>query len=205
PGFDAVIGNPPYDVMEKDRGAASWPHSALTGYVRVRPEYEQALGGKLNLFRFFVVRSLDLLGEAGWFGMIVPLALLADKSTAQTRRHLMLSTAYASADCFPQKDDPNRRIFQDAKLSTTIVACRRSSTTTQQSAQVQIHVYPGNSFGDPVRKNMVRLADAALLDPKNVPIPLVDEKNWSVCKKVHSAPHVERLGAVEAFSITRGE
>ncbi len=84
PGFDAVIGNPPYDVMEKDRGAASWPHSALTEYVRVRPDYEQALGGKLNLFRFFVVRSLDLLDKDGRFGMILPLALLADKSTART-------------------------------------------------------------------------------------------------------------------------
>ena len=129
-GFDAVIGNPPYDVLEKERGAASWPHSLLTDYVRLRPEYKQAIGGKLNLFRFFVVRSIDLIREGGQFGMIVPLALLGDKSTAQTRRHLMLSTKEIAADCFPQKDDPKRRIFHDAKLSTTIISSKKSNSVT---------------------------------------------------------------------------
>jgi Alw26I/Eco31I/Esp3I family type II restriction m6 adenine DNA methyltransferase len=205
PGFDAVIGNPPYDVLEKERGATSWPHSALSEYVRVRPEYEQALGGKLNIFRFFVVRSLDLLRKDGWFGMIVPLALLADKSTSRTRRHLMLSSRHASAECFPQKDNPNRRIFRDAKLSTLVVACERFVVTTEQSAQLHVRVYPGNSFEDPFRENVVRLADAALLDPQNLPIPLVDARTWAVCKKVHSEPQVERLGEIEDFSVTRGE
>ena len=117
----------------------------------------------------------------------------------------MLSTDYASADCFPQKDDPNRRIFRDAKLSTAIVTCEKSDSTTQQTAQIQTHVYPGNSFDDPVRDNTVRLADAGLLDPDNVPIPLVDKTNWAVCKKVHRGPYVQRLGEVNDFLVSRGE
>ncbi len=204
-GFDAVIGNPPYDVLEKERGAASWPHSLLTEYVRLRPEYKQALGGKLNLFRFFVVRSLDLVREGGRFGMIVPLALLADKSTAQTRRHLMLSTKRIAADCFPQKDDPNRRIFHDAKLSTTIISSEKTNLVTEQTAQIQTRVYPGNSFDEPQRENAVKLTDAARLDPANLPIPLVDRTNWAVCKKAHSATRVVRLGEVEDVSVNRGE
>ena len=101
-GFDAIIGNPPYDVMETQRGAASWPHDALAEYVRQQPVYENALGGKLNLFRFFLTRSLDLTKKAGRFGMIVPLALLADISCSKSRRQLIERTKDFSADCFPQ-------------------------------------------------------------------------------------------------------
>ncbi len=111
PGFDAVIGNPPYDVMEKERGTASWPHMALSDYARSKVEYANALGGKLNLFRFFLIRSLALLSEGARFGMIVPLAILADISCAKTRRAFMLATRKLEADCFPQKDNPKRRIF----------------------------------------------------------------------------------------------
>ena len=205
PGFDAVIGNPPYDVMEKERGAASWPHSALTVYVREHREYEAALGGKLNLFRFFVVRSLDLLRETGRFGMIVPLALLADKSTSATRHSLLLSSREAEADCFPQKDDSHRRIFRDAKLSTAVVACERYSKTTDESASFQVRIYPANSFDDPFKENTVKLADARLLDPKNAPIPLIDKNNWAVCKRIHLASGSERLGDLEDFKTNRGE
>lgn len=205
PGFDAVIGNPPYDVMEKQRGAASWPHDALASYVRIRPEYEQALGGKLNLFRFFIVRSLYILRNGGWFGMIIPMSLLADKSTASTRRRFLLASREATADCFPQKDNPNRRIFRDAKLSTAVIVCKESSETTEKTARIRVRTYPGNSFEDNFRESVVRLKDAAMLDPKNFPIPLVDKENWKLCKKLHSDKRVSRLGDVEDFNSTRGE
>jgi adenine-specific DNA-methyltransferase len=81
-GFDALVGNPPYDVLEKDRNEASWPHDLLAEYVRMAPDYKPALGGKLNLFRFFIVRCLSLTRMGGKTGMIVPLALLADISCA---------------------------------------------------------------------------------------------------------------------------
>ena len=181
PGFDGVIGNPPYDVMEKERGAASWPHSALAAYVRTHPKYEAALGGKLNLFRFFLVRSLDLLREDGRFGMIVPLALLADKSTSATRRQVLLSSREAKADCFPQKDNPQHRIFRDAKLSTAVVVCQKSSQTTEENASLRVRTYPANSFDDPFKESVVRLEDAKLLDPQNFPIPLVGARSWAVC------------------------
>jgi hypothetical protein len=32
-GFHVVLGNPPYDVLEKERGAASWPHGILREYL----------------------------------------------------------------------------------------------------------------------------------------------------------------------------
>ena len=133
-GFDAVIGNPPYDVMEKQRGASSWPHIALNEYVRLRSDYASALGGKLNLFRFFVVRSFELLRTEGRFGMILPMALLADVSCTTTRRFVMANAHDLMADCFPQKDNPARRIFLSAKLSTVVLnACASSNVSAMGS------------------------------------------------------------------------
>lgn len=204
-GFDAVIGNPPYDVMEKERGASSWPHTALAEYVRLRDDYQFALGGKLNLFRFFIVRSLSLIRENGKYGMIVPLALLADISCGNTRRHLILSVDDLVADCFPQKDNPKRRIFLDAKLSTVVIACNRNSAIEEEHAQVDVRVYPWNSFDDPHKAATICFSDLKLIDPKNLPVPLVDTINWSLCRKTHTAPGVSRLGEVADFSVTRGE
>jgi Alw26I/Eco31I/Esp3I family type II restriction m6 adenine DNA methyltransferase len=204
-GFDVVIGNPPYDVLEKDRGKSSWPHGVLADYVRERPEYEPALGGKTNLFRFFIVRCLTLTKVGGRYGMIVPLALLADISTARTRAHLMLSGKGLVADCFPQKDKAKRRVFRKAKLSTMVFTCERVGRLPQRMAKIDVRTYPWNSFDDPHREVTIRLKDSALLDPENLPIPMTDEANWAVCHKIHSSKNVGRLKEVAAFSITRGE
>jgi hypothetical protein len=204
-GFDAIVGNPPYDVMEKERGASSWPHTALSDYVRIRTDYEAALGGKLNLFRFFVVQSLGLLRREGRLGMIVPLALLADISCARTRQHLLLSTDDLLADCFPQKDNPNRRVFLTAKLSTVVLTGTKAARRSMDSADIHVRVYSWNSFGDPYRECVVRLSDTKLIDPENTPIPLVDGKAWKLCLKIHTAPNVIRLGEATDFNATRGE
>ena len=66
-------------------------------------------------------------------------------------------------------------------------------------------MYPWNSFADPHSEAAIKLADAALLDPVNIPIPLVDRPAWALCRRVHQEKRVVRLGDVAAFSVTRGE
>jgi len=202
-GFDAVIGNPPYDVLEKDRLKSSWPHSALTEYVRIHRRFEPALGGKLNLFRFFLVQSLQLLKNYGRFGMIVPLSLLADISCAATRQYVLETLSNVQADCFPQKDDPKRRVFLSAKLSTTIIVGEKGGSTSEP--QIKVRTYPANSFDDEHREATITKSQTMLLDPKNLPIPLVDEETWSLCLRIHSNDRVKRLGTLDDFEVRRGE
>ncbi len=175
-GFNAVIGNPPYDVLEKDRKKASWPHVDLTEYVKIHAGYAEALGGKLNLFRFFLVRSLDLLLSGGRFGMIVPLALLGDISCSRTRMHMIRHLSDLQADCFPQKDNPNKRVFKGAKLSTVVITGCHSSQQSDADCAVIIRVYPANAIEDKHSEATVVLAEAQLLDPKHAPIPLVPKQ-----------------------------
>ncbi|MBN2378309.1 transposase [candidate division WOR-3 bacterium] len=204
-GFDAVIGNPPYDVLEKERKGSDQPHQILREYVRINPEYELALGGKLNLYRFFIVRSLNLLKDKKRFGMIIPLSLLADISCAKCRKHLMTSSNNLLADCFPQKDDPKRRVFRNAKLSTAVITCSKYTKQIEKKAKIRMRVFPGRSFEETFQQSEIKLIDLKLLDPNNIPIPLVARKDWELCRKIHSKKEVRRLGDEPCFDIRRGE
>jgi|SRR5580692_3252293 hypothetical protein len=204
--FDAVIGNPPYDVLEKDRRRASWPHEILAEYARTSQELAPAFGGKLNLFRFFVVKSLLLCKSEGRFGMIVPLALLADVSCANTRRHLISSSKDFEADCFPQKDNANKRVFKKAKLSTVVVTCTSLDVTiAANDARIRVRTYPANLFTDVPKESSFRLEDALLLDPENCPIPMVDQASLEVCLRICRTEGIVPLGRVPDFQVNRGE
>jgi hypothetical protein len=204
-GFNCIIGNPPYDVMEKQRGEASWPHAALADYAHNKEDYRHALGGKLNLFRFFMVRALKFLIAGGRFGMIVPLSLAADISTAKTRKRILTALVDVTADCFPQKDNPLRRVFRDAKLSTLVIAGTASNAQPSEDEPIKVRTYRYNSFQDSRKECTVCLSDLRLLDDKNCPVPLANEDSWRICCKIHRDTRVIPLRAVEHFKITRGE
>jgi adenine-specific DNA-methyltransferase len=203
-GFDAIVGNPPYEVVEKERSEASWPHQAFIEAIKTTEFYDPALGGKRNMYRFFVVRTIKLLREGGRTGLIVPLSLLADISCAQTRAYMIKKLRPVDVDCFPQKDNASRRVFRDAKLSTMIYT-GQLSTNESTDEDIRIRVYPWNSFDDTPRSSTLRMEDIKLIDPETCPVPLVSEKQWSLCRKVHSRPGVVRLGSAVGVNITRGE
>ncbi|CDO10564.1 hypothetical protein C1S82_01045 [Mycolicibacterium cosmeticum] len=205
-GFHAVIGNPPYDVIEKDRGEASWPHDKLREYIPSRTDYEAALGGKLNLYRFFLVQSSELVRPDGYMGMIVPMGLAADISTRNTRKHLFTYLRNPTLDCFPQKDNPYRRIFRDAKLSTMVVAGQKSGGKLTAQNQITTRVFPGNDLKDESIDNVLSFGDLQLLNSANAPVPLLAADEWEICRAIHSQPHVRRLSDLgTSYVVTRGE
>ncbi|MBE3038983.1 MAG: Eco57I restriction-modification methylase domain-containing protein, partial [Chloroflexi bacterium] len=203
-GFDCIIGNPPYDVLEKERGGASWPHSALADYVRANADYTQGIGGKLNLFRFFIVRSKTLVRAGGRFGMIVPLAILGDISCAKTRRAFFDAFDGVEADCFPQKDNRKRRVFLDAKLSTVVLSASRCALH-RRSRRMTVRTYPWNSFHDRNKECSIGLDDLRILDPENLPVPLVDQASWNLCRKLYAVEGTRRLGEIADYVVRRGE
>lgn len=203
-GFDAIVGNPPYEVVEKERAKASWPHQAFVEAVKRSVGYEAALGGKLNMFRFFTVRAISLLKSGGHVSMIVPLSLLADISCAKTRTHLFRALRPVEVDCFPQKDVAGRRVFKDAKLSTMIFA-GQTEALGQGQADINLRVFPWNSFEDKPRAAALLLPELAVLDPKNTPVPLVSDEQWKLCRKLHDRSRSTRLSELDGVSVTRGE
>src|SRR6185503_12314122 len=87
PGFDAVIGNPPWDVLSELETGRDL--SALRAFIKSDPSLTPSRRGKNNLYKLFICRALEVLAETGNFGFIVPMALLGDDQAADIRRRIV--------------------------------------------------------------------------------------------------------------------
>ena len=105
-GFDAVIGNPPWEMLRAEAGSAD--RSALKDFVRHAGVYSLATGGHLNLYQLFVERALQIVRAGGRIGMILPWGLMSDEGSAPLRRRLV---DQAQIDTLVRFDN-SRGIFQ---------------------------------------------------------------------------------------------
>ena len=164
PGFDTVIGNPPYDVIsEKEQEREVEAEKEF--YTR-NPLYYPAIGSKLNFYRLFTALSLGLLCKNGMHGFIVPMALLGDEQARPLREHLLRKSSLKLIEAFPQKDDPHNRVFQDAKLSTCVYIIKKSSP-----ASFVVRVHPGKYILDTTPTIEIDNKQIEIFDPENLSIP----------------------------------
>ena len=97
-GFDAIIGNPPWEMLRGDEGsAAAREHKAndgarLTRFARGSGIYKLQGGGHANLYQMFVERSLSLVRPGGRLGLVLPSGFATDHGCASLRRHVLDST-----------------------------------------------------------------------------------------------------------------
>jgi hypothetical protein len=119
-GFDAVIGNPPYDVLSERESGRNL--AVLRAFIDHEPVYRPTKRGKNNLYKLFICRALDLLAAGGRFSFITPMVVLGDDQAADLRRHMVSLGSFTGIEAFPQKDDPAKRVFPEAKLSTAVFA-----------------------------------------------------------------------------------
>ncbi|HEY3382847.1 MAG TPA: N-6 DNA methylase [Vicinamibacterales bacterium] len=95
PGFDAVIGNPPWDMVRgDDRDAAARrggkvESGRLLRFARDSGLYRAQGAGHANLYQLFVERAVRLARDAGRIGLVVPWGLAADSGCAPLRRLLL--------------------------------------------------------------------------------------------------------------------
>jgi Alw26I/Eco31I/Esp3I family type II restriction m6 adenine DNA methyltransferase len=164
PGFDVVIGNPPYDVIsEKEQEREV---EAEKEFFTRNPLYYAAIGSKLNFYRLFTALSLGLLCDNGIHGFIVPMALLGDEQARPLREYLLKKNSLKLIEAFPQKDNPQNRVFQDAKLSTCVYIIKKSSPIS-----FMLRVHPGKYILDTSPIMEIDNKQIEVLDPENLSIP----------------------------------
>jgi len=112
-GFDAVVGNPPWDMLRADTGSSSdradarAMTSAALRFFRSAGAYQHQGTGHPNRYQLFLERSLQLARRGGRVGLILPSGIATDHGCAALRRHLFDQTAIDTWLGF----DNRKRIF----------------------------------------------------------------------------------------------
>jgi hypothetical protein len=137
-GFDAVIGNPPWDMIRADAGSAEERSgarheiAALLRFTRDAGIYQAQSNGHANRYQLFVERAVDLTRTGGRIGMVLPAGLATDHGSSALRMRLL---THCDVDAIVGIDN-HRGIFPihrsvrfllvtaSAGLPTREIACR---------------------------------------------------------------------------------
>lgn len=190
-GFDAIIGNPPYDVLsEKEAGAHVVP---LQKFIEGDQSLEPSCVGKNNLYKLFICRSLELLRSGGYLSFIAPMALLGDEQASGVRKALLGLGRFNQVHAFPQKDSPERRVFYDAKLSTALFVYRKGKDDTPEEP-FESAVHPAQYIETSSPALMLRPQDIHLYDPSNMTIVCCSQDDWDLATSIPRREGIGRLG-----------
>jgi hypothetical protein len=93
-GFDAIVGNPPWDMVRGDSGEDGVRQDRrldaqrLTDFVREAGVYRVESRAHANRYQLFVERALQLVRRGGRIGFVLPAGIASDAGAAPLRRHL---------------------------------------------------------------------------------------------------------------------
>ena len=94
-GFDAIIGNPPWDMIRADAGSADTRTRAraemtpMLRFTRDAGVYTTQSAGHANRYQLFAERALALARQGGRVGLVLPFGLATDHGSAALRRRLL--------------------------------------------------------------------------------------------------------------------
>jgi len=185
-GFDIVIGNPPYGLINKrqNQGDGVIVPSEILEQYKKSTFYDAAKGGMLNIFRLFVIHGGSLLKQKGIFCEIFPLAFTCDLSAAKLREHIFNNYTILHIDAFPERDNPQKRVFASAKMSVCIVKFTKEKTRSNRPFSLRINREP---YTEELKDcSIYTLKQIKCIDAKNYTIPLTETKDSEVLVKVYS-------------------
>ena len=188
PGFDAVVGNPPYDELSEDALGHTIDEMQ---YLQAVPKMAPALGYRINLYRLFIAQALNIVCHGGWQSFIVPLSLLADRFTLSLRRNLLETVQIRVIEQFPQKDDPHDRVFPDAKLSTCLYAVQKKDP---RDNQVYVRTHPGRDIGENSPTYTAPQSSFLKFDQDNLSIPGLSHPAWDIVLRLAIDSRFSRFG-----------
>jgi len=189
-GFDAAIGNPPYDVLaEKELG-----HSVdiYKRYFKASQLFQPAIGQKLNLYRLFVCIGVEQTGWGGRFSFIMPMAVLGDLQAEPLRRWMLENFQIEQIEALPQKDDPYNRVFPDAKLSTCVLVLQKRTP----SGLTRLRVHPGRTILESSLGYEFTSAEISEFDSINLSIPLLSQRGWDLALRLSRDPQLVPCGNI---------
>jgi hypothetical protein len=88
-GFDVVIGNPPWDIVQQEENVSISLDDRLKSFFKHAP-YD-VLSGRRDLYKLFLCRLPDMLRDGGLAGLLVPVGYLVEEDCRGLRARLWQS------------------------------------------------------------------------------------------------------------------
>lgn len=181
-GFDAVLGNPPWDVLRADTGSAVQRAGERANrkdrleFFRSAGIYRLQSSGHANCYQLFVERALQLLRPGGRLGLILPSGLATDHGSASLRRGLFDSLQIDRLFGFTNRDAifPIHRDVRFLLLTGTYGrATERLGCRFGLRAAAWLDTLPDAASDDPPDARPIALPRAVLeqWDPEHLSIP----------------------------------
>jgi Alw26I/Eco31I/Esp3I family type II restriction m6 adenine DNA methyltransferase len=172
-GFDVVIANPPYDVYQGHRRGE-------IDEIRRYKIYDKATGGKLNAYKVFLAKSIELQKPNGVLCEIFQNSFLADNSASTIRKYFLQNQTISSIDSFPERDDVNLRVFENVKMSVCIL---NSYNMLSNKYDFVLRVWR-DKFMSSSRQVIFSNLDILDIDPNNATIPSIDQEEFELLKRI---------------------
>jgi methylase of polypeptide subunit release factors len=184
-GFDVVIGNPPYGLLNKkqNQNYSIMVNAEHLDHYKNSPDYAAAQGGVINVYRLFVVKSGQMLNREGCFSMIFPLAYTGDVTSKKLRIETLQNKQILGIEAFPERDDENRRVFRHAKMSVCILFFRKKYDGSYDEFYIRSHADKYVDINN--SKTFLSISDIKALDPINLTIPVLSASDLQVLKKIY--------------------
>lgn len=184
-GFDIVIGNPPYGLINKKQNQQKTIEMTTEqiNYIKNNIQYESAKGGLLNIYRLFVCKSHYILKDNGNMCLIFPMAFMCDLSASKLRKFIFANSTIKFIEAFPERDNENTRVFRAAKMSVCILDCQRDDTaSTKNDFFVRTH---WDKFVDEKNEKVLMNLDIIKeIDEINLTIPLINSIELNIMRKI---------------------
>lgn len=183
-GFDIVIGNPPYGLLNKkqNQNTSIMATPMEVEYYKKNSIYKAAKGGMLNIFRLFICKSHYLLKENGHMSLIFPMAFMCDLSAYELRQFIFANEKIEYIEAFPERDNENKRVFRSAKMSVCILGSNRAVCSMDRKFKMRINDDKFVNTG--YEQILISPNEIKSIDEKALTIPLVNSIELKILLKM---------------------
>lgn len=122
-GFDVVIGNPPYRMLQ--------PNNTTLEELNYYQHNYNVATFKIDFYHLFIERSLSIVNEQGRLGFIVPSPLLNNVYANNLRNYILNNSKINSLSL------PKEKVFKNADVFT-VVLCLEKSTNIKEKIENEV-------------------------------------------------------------------
>lgn len=118
-GFDAVVGNPPYLLLQPQNIDA-----LQLDYLQNRYKVAQY---KMDIFHLFIERALSITKNKGFFGYITPASFLTNNGTTKLRTEILSKAKLNEMVVLPDG------VFREASVDNVVFVCQNEAVASNRN------------------------------------------------------------------------